>query len=225
MNSSLLNIFLKFFLAIFTRESIGIILNTDIDCFSNNRGPNAIIFSRICRFDWNNEKHTLHSWSMCFSCFRFGIRHFWYPNVLFVSHHLDPSTLGDAYNEFRIEAFYAQKIPSVFFHRQFFFLEKKVTKPDRQPYYKCLPFGYLDRLHEVNRRVWFYLDPVAADKRDSDKVFCGFGFSIDTAWIYKTVQLNAAQLWAVFESQYFLRVDCVYVPDYSTVCKENNVEQ
>lgn len=49
-----------------------------------------------------------------------------------------------------------------------------MTKPDRQQHYKCLPFGYLDRLHEVNRRVWFYLDPVAADERDNDKVFCGF---------------------------------------------------
>jgi hypothetical protein len=44
------------------------------------------------------------------------------------------------------------------------------------------------------KRQWYFL-----------RIF----FCIDTAWIYKTVQFNAALLWAVFELQYFLRVDCV----------------
>lgn len=105
-------------------------------------------------------------------------------------------------------------------------LEKKIdeTPIDNKFTNACL-FGYLERLHEINRRVWFYLGPVAADKRDKWWIFCESVCSIDTAWIYKTVQFNAALQWAVFWVAVFSTSRLCHVPDYSTVCKGNIVEQ
>lgn len=65
----------------------------------------------------------------------------------------------------------------------------------------------------------------SGQKRQYWNIFWGFLFSIDTAWIYKTVQLKAVLPWELclkYNNFYASNVSC---PRLSTVCKETIAEQ
>jgi len=116
------------------------------------------------------DSNSAHLISECFVCFALS-RSFnrWRCTTQLLN--LNCSVLHDCIAQSKIGFFELEK-PLPFFYRPFFLLlEKKRRTPDRQQWLKCEPSGYLDRLHEINRRVWFYLAPVAADKRDNIEIF------------------------------------------------------
>jgi len=105
-----------------------------------------------------------------------------------------------------------------------FFCPKNKDEDLITMFYKCRHFGYVKRLNEINRRVWYCLVSVATDKEIVRKVYWRF-VSIDTAWIHKKAHIDAAPHGLCLHIQYFLRVDCVMSETIRQFARKSIVEQ